>query len=85
VHRSLGRGLGEVEGEVLGDGFDGRFAGVVGRVAGRVRDALFAAGYDDGFLRAGGVGFEEGEEGVDAVYYAEEVWGRWRFSLGYLN
>ncbi len=66
---------------MLGDGFDGGFAGVVSRVAGRVGDALFAAGDDDGFLRAGGVVFEVGEEGVDAVYYAEEIWGRCMISL----
>lgn len=51
----------------------GGFGGVVGRVARRIRDALFAACYHN---RGGLVlGTDDWNEGVEAIDYAEEVYG----------
>jgi hypothetical protein len=60
---------------VLGEGFDGGFGGVVGGVAGGVGDALLRAGDDDACGGGGGgVVDDEGQEGVEAVDDAEEVY-----------
>jgi len=64
--------LAQIEREVFGERFDSGFRGVVGGVSGGVGDALFGPGNDDG--GGVGVGCYGGEQRVDAVYDAEEVY-----------
>lgn len=60
---------------MLGECLDGRFGGVVSWIARGVGDSLFGACDQDGAgVRGGGMAGYEGEEGGQAVDYAEEVY-----------
>lgn len=65
--------LAQIVGEMFGKRLDSGFRGVVSGVSGGIGDSLFGTGDDDG--GGVGVGCYGGEEGVDAVYDTEEVYG----------